>query len=76
MTSSNGASAPVLYKPDEAAERLRVCRTTVFQLLRDGELESIVVGKRRRLIPADSIAAYIDRLRGHGTTDAPEGREL
>jgi excisionase family DNA binding protein len=75
MQESSGAVAPILYKPDEAAERLRVCRTTVFQLLRDGELASIVVGKRRRLIPADSIDAYIDRLRGHGTTGAPEERE-
>ena len=61
----DGVSAPLLYTPAEAADVLRVCRTTVYALLRSGELKSVVVSKRRRLIPAQSIDAYITGLMAH-----------
>jgi excisionase family DNA binding protein len=51
----------VLYTPHETADMLRVCRTTVYGLIRDGELRSVNIG-RRRLIPATAIEAYIESL--------------
>ena len=45
----------------ETCERLGVGRTTVYGLIAEGELESVKVG-RRRLIPASSPAAYLERL--------------
>jgi excisionase family DNA binding protein len=46
---------------EEAAEMLGLGRSTVFELLKDGSLASIKVGKRR-LIPIHEIAAFIGRL--------------
>ena len=45
----------------ETCEGLGVGRTTVYALIASGELESVKVG-RRRLIPASSPAAYLERL--------------
>ena len=46
----------------QVAAYLRCGRTQVFNLIRTGELASLKVG-RRRLVPRDSILAYVDRLR-------------
>jgi excisionase family DNA binding protein len=47
---------------DEAMEAIGLGRTTVFELMASGELESVKVG-RRRLIPSDALMDYIQRLR-------------
>ena len=54
--------SPLLYSPERAAERLELGRTKVYELIANGELESITIGRARR-IPADSIHAYVERLR-------------
>jgi len=46
----------------EAARRLRIGRTTCFALIRTGELESIDIGRLRR-VPADAPAEYLARRR-------------
>jgi len=38
-------------------------RTKAYALIADGELETVRVG-RRRLIPAQALDAWIERLRG------------
>jgi excisionase family DNA binding protein len=57
-----GGPAPVLLTVEEAADCLRVGRTTSFALIRTGELESLMVGGLRR-VPADAPAAYLARRR-------------
>lgn len=52
----------VLLTVEEAARRLRIGRTTCYGLIRSGELESVPVGRLRR-VPADALAAYVARLR-------------
>ncbi|WP_030618600.1 excisionase family DNA-binding protein [Streptomyces achromogenes] len=52
----------VLLTVEEAARRLSVGRTTCFALVRSGELESVTVGRLRR-IPADAIPAFANSLR-------------
>ncbi|MEU0194871.1 helix-turn-helix domain-containing protein [Streptomyces afghaniensis] len=52
----------VLLTVEEAARRLRVGRTTCYGLIRSGELESIEIGRLRR-VPADAPAAYLARRR-------------
>ena len=52
----------VLLTVEEAARRLRIGRTTCYQLIRSGELETIPVGRLRR-VPADAPAAYVARRR-------------
>ena len=44
----------------QAQEKLRVSRTTIDRLVRSGEIDSLKVGKLRR-VPAASVDAYIAR---------------
>ena len=46
----------------EAAHVLGCGRTLIYELLNAGELEAIKIHRLRR-IPADSLSAYVDRLR-------------
>ena len=55
-------STLVLLTVEEAARRLRIGRTTCYALIRSGELESVPVGRLRR-VPSDAPAAYVARLR-------------
>lgn len=47
----------VFFRPEEAAEVLRLSRSVVFELLRCGRLRSVKEG-RARLIPAAAITEY------------------
>ena len=51
-----------LYPPEAAASSLGLSRTKVWELLRDGELRGVKVGKRR-LIFADSLDEYVEKLK-------------
>jgi len=53
----------LLLTPAEAAEQLGLGRSTVYELLATGELESICIGRARR-IPRDALDGYVARLRG------------
>jgi len=55
-------SDPMLLTVKEAARRLSLARSTVYQLVVAGQIESITIGRARR-IPLDALTAYIDRLR-------------
>lgn len=46
------------YSIEEAAQSLGVGRTTVYELMNRGDLESVKVG-RRRIIPADAVGAFL-----------------
>jgi excisionase family DNA binding protein len=46
---------------DEAAERLRVSRWTLYNLIRSNQLRTVKIG-RRRLVPVNALAEYIDQL--------------
>jgi excisionase family DNA binding protein len=46
---------------EQAAEVLSVGRTTMFALVKSGEIESVRIGYLRR-IPADAIDAYVASL--------------
>ena len=52
----------VLLTVDQVAERLHMSRPVIYDLLRSGELESITIGKSRR-IPASVVDAYIEGKR-------------
>lgn len=56
------AAGPLLLTVEEAARLLGIGRTTAFALVRSGELESIPLGRLRR-IPAECVTEYINRLR-------------
>jgi excisionase family DNA binding protein len=50
-----------LLTPTEAARRLSLGRTRLYELLGSGEIPSVRVGKLRR-IPARAVRAYVDGL--------------
>jgi excisionase family DNA binding protein len=52
----------LLLSPEEAAERLSIGRSFLWELLRRGEIESIHLG-RRRLVPVDALVSYVERQR-------------
>ncbi|WFB11653.1 excisionase family DNA-binding protein [Streptomyces sp. LX-29] len=61
-TAAHDDPTLVLLTVKEAARRLSIGRTTCFALIRTGELESIEVGRLRR-VPADAPAEYVARRR-------------
>ncbi|MFE7979276.1 excisionase family DNA-binding protein [Streptomyces shenzhenensis] len=52
----------VLLTVEEAARRLRIGRTTCFLLVIAGEIESVTVGRLRR-VPSDAVPAFVAKLR-------------
>lgn len=50
------------YSPESAAKKLDIGRTTIYALMSSGELESIKIGRSRR-IPAESLNKFVQRLR-------------
>jgi excisionase family DNA binding protein len=51
----------VLLTPEEAGEGLGIGRTTVYALMKSGELESVQIGRLRR-IPTSALHEYAARL--------------
>jgi excisionase family DNA binding protein len=52
--------SPLVASPNQAMKALLVSRSTLYELINSGELESYTQGKSRR-ITVKSIAEYIDR---------------
>jgi excisionase family DNA binding protein len=52
---------PVLVTVEEAAGLLRIGRTTAYELVMSGKLQSVKVG-RRRLVVRDGVGRYVDEL--------------
>jgi len=59
-TETNGRDR-VLLRPEEVAQALSIGRSTVFGLMRSGELRSVKIGKSRR-VPVDAVTEYVARL--------------
>jgi excisionase family DNA binding protein len=51
----------LLLTVEEAADALHIGRSKVFDLIRCGELDSVKIGRLRR-IPEDSLHAFMRRL--------------
>ena len=52
----------LLYTTDEAAEVLAISQRQVFHLLSKAEIESILIGRSRR-IPRQALEQYVERVR-------------
>ena len=63
MTRPGGRDAPTEYllTVQEAADRLRVSRWSVYNLIRSNQLRTIKIG-RRRLVPPAALAECIALL--------------
>jgi excisionase family DNA binding protein len=61
ITAANGAEDPLLWKPEQAAVKLGIGRTKVYDLMRSGALRSVRLGGSRR-IPATALAEFVAQL--------------
>ena len=53
----------LLVTPEEAARRLSVGRTTIYELMASGELQSVNIGRCRR-VPVSSLSSFASKLIG------------
>jgi excisionase family DNA binding protein len=56
----------LLVTPEEAARRLSLGRTTVYELMASGELPSVTIGRCRR-VPVSSLHSFVARLAANAT---------
>jgi excisionase family DNA binding protein len=62
MSPGDGQTIRLLLTVEEAAEQLGIGRTLMYALVKDGDVESVHIGRLRR-IPADALPRYLQRLR-------------
>ena len=58
----------LLLTVQEAANRLSMSRAALYPSVMGGEIESICIGRSRR-IPLDALTAYVERQRAAEETD-------
>ena len=63
MNESFTADDQLLVTPEEAARRLSVGRTTIYELMASGELQSVNIVRCRR-VPVSSLSLFVNRLIG------------
>ena len=51
----------VLLRVEEAAKALSIGRTTMYELIRSGEVETVTIGARR-LVPLKALERYVDSI--------------
>lgn len=60
----------IVLTVEEAAHALGIGRTMMYELIGSGAVESVTIGRLRR-IPADALGAFVDQLRsGSGDEEA------
>jgi excisionase family DNA binding protein len=53
----------LLVTPEEAARRLSLGRTTIYELMSSGALQSVNIGRCRR-VPVSSLSSFVSKLIG------------
>ncbi|MCQ4081141.1 helix-turn-helix domain-containing protein [Streptomyces sp. RB6PN25] len=61
-TTITNSTERLVYTVAEAAHALRIGRSKLYELLASGEIESIHIGRSRK-IPARALLDYVNRLR-------------
>ena len=60
---SDTTGTRIVLTVEEAAEHLAIGRTLMYALVAAGEVESVRIGRLRR-IPRDALGTSVDELRG------------
>lgn len=60
-TTKTAPPPPLLYTIPEAATALRISRTKLYELLSKNEIQSVHIGRSRK-IPASALRSYVHRL--------------
>ena len=63
MNGAAPVSGAILYRINVAEAKLGVSRSTIYRLVKEGQLDLVKIGKRSSGITADSIHAMIERNR-------------
>jgi excisionase family DNA binding protein len=63
------AAAVLLLTVEEAAQRLSIGRTTMYSLVSTGAIESVTIGRLRR-VPSESLEKYVSSLRTSGQSES------
>ena len=66
---------PMLFSVEEVADILHIGRSTVFKLIKDGKIQSIKLGRSRR-IPIDAMQDYVDDLIGESNLSRSRSIEV
>ena len=63
MNEPQRAETPprLLLTVEEAAERIGICRSNMFKLIRRGDVESVKIGRLRRVTPT-ALEDFVRRL--------------
>lgn len=61
-TASQATPARILLSVEAAAAQLSIGRTTMYALIKTGAIDTIQIGRLRR-VPADALPRYLERLR-------------
>lgn len=64
-TTDNARPLRLVLTIEEAVERLGIGRTLMYALVSAGEVESVRIGRLRR-VPTDALDDYVLRLRALG----------
>ncbi|WP_328842167.1 helix-turn-helix domain-containing protein [Nakamurella leprariae] len=56
---------------EEAAERLGIGRTLMYSLMTSGEVDSVQIGRLRR-VPTEALTDFVARLRRTGLVATPD----
>lgn len=59
----------LLLTVEEAADRIGICRSNMFKLIRQGDVKSVKVGRLRRVTPA-ALEDFVHRLSSFQDTTA------
>jgi excisionase family DNA binding protein len=63
----------LLFTVEEAARALGIGRTRMFELIQAGSVETVLIGRLRR-IPIDALDAFVTDLRQSSERSAPAPR--
>ncbi len=66
----NAEPTDVVLTIEEAAKRLRIGRTLMYSLVKNGEIRTVSIGRLRR-VPAQCLNEYVDSLLSSPQTIAP-----
>jgi len=71
--SANGITGKLLLTTTEAAQALGIGRSKLYELIRTGAVESVLIGSCRR-VPAVSVVKYVEALRAANNGPHHHGR--
>lgn len=61
----------IAYPPEEAARQIGFSRNGLYQHIASGELKSIKVGKKKRLIKRSDLLAFLERMAAKAAAPLP-----